>query len=253
MKSQCGGVWLSASSLQTSARCKNWKTFRKKAEHHKRLPLVYAERERRFPRMHCCERCPYTQQILMLSSLIVRAYFLQRASLRFRSDLFRLLVDVVTHTPPPPHTPPRHHGRVTVNPALLLQWQRREATEGQPALAEQGDQSGRQRRQPGGLRRRGRSVQRGRLLHRRVRRAKGKEGVLWDQSHRSDPSVRPLAAVLRPLGRVSIKPAGKKKWERSRHYPHKSGVKCNASLPSAHCHLHFTNSRFVTLLKEDHY
>lgn len=74
---------------------------------------------------------------------------------------------------------------------------------------------------------------------------------------RSKPPLRPqreaLAAVLRPLGRVSIKPAGKKKWERSRHYPHKSGVKCNASLPSAHCHLHFTNSRFVTLLKEDHY
>lgn len=188
MKAQCGSVWLSASSLKTSARCKNWKTYHEKAEHHKRLPLVYAERERPFPRMHCCERCPDTQQILMLSSLIVREYFLQRASLRFRSDLFRLLVDVVTHTPPPP---PRHHGRVTVNPALLLQWQRREATEGQPALAEQGDQSGRQRRQPGGLRRRGRSVQRGRLLYRRVRRAKGKEGVLWDQSHRSDPSVRP--------------------------------------------------------------
>lgn len=28
----------------------------------------------------------------------------------------------------------------------------------------------------------------------------------------------------------------------SRHYPHKSCVKCNASLPSAHCHLQFATS-----------
>lgn len=130
----------------------------------------------------------------------------------------------------------------TSSDVLLLQWQRWEATEGQPALTEQRDQSGRQRRQPGGLRRRGCSVQRGWLVYRRVRWAKGKEGVLWDQSHRSDPSMRPGCHPPPPWMQFPLNLLGRINERGSRHYPHQSRVKCNASLPSAHCHLHFTNS-----------
>lgn len=101
------------------------------------------------------------------------------------------------------------YSNVKSSDVLLLQWQWWEATEGQPSLAEQGDQSSRQRRQPGGLRRRGRSVQRGRLVYRRVRRAEGKEGVLWDQSRRSEPSVRPRLPSTIPSDAVFIKP----RWE----------------------------------------
>ncbi len=118
----------------------------------------------------------------------------------------------------------------------LLQWQRREATEGQPTLAEQRDQSGGQRGQSGGLWRRGRSVQRGRLLYRRVRRAKGEESVRWDQSHRSDPGMRSGTTIHPPPDTVFIKPAGRNKWKR----------KQTLSIPSTsfvsnvmrHCQLH---------------
>lgn len=137
----------------------------------------------------------------------------------------------------------------------LLQWQRREATEGQPTLAEQRDQSRGQRGQPGGLRWRGRSVQRGRLLYRRVRRAKGEEGVRWDQSHRPDPGMRSRTAIHCPPDTVFIKPASMNKWKETDiiHTEHKFCVKCNASLQTAHCHPHFIKLCFVKLQQNDHY
>lgn len=139
--------------------------------------------------------------------------------------------------------------------ALLLQWQWWEATEGQPTLAEQRDQSRGQRRQPGGLWWWGCSIQRGWLLYRRVRWAKGKEGVHWDQSHRSDPSISRGTGTHPPLDSIFIKPAGKSKSKRKQtlSVSSTSRVKCNASLPSAHCHLHFTKLCFVKLQQDDHY
>lgn len=139
---------------------------------------------------------------------------------------------------------------------LLLQWQRWEATEGQPALAEQRDQSGGQRGQPGGLRRRGRSVQRGRLLYRRVRRAKREEGVHWDQSHRSDPGMKSRTAIYPLPDNIFIKPAERKKWKRKQtlSIPSTSFVSSiNASLPAAHSHPRFIKLCFVKLHQNDHY
>lgn len=37
------------------------------------------------------------------------------------------------------------------------------------------------------------------------------------------------------------------------HTEHKFCVKCNASLPTAHCHSHFIQHCFVKLQQNDHY
>lgn len=124
----------------------------------------------------------------------------------------------------------------------LFQRQRRKATEGQPKLTEQRDQSRWQRGQPCGLWRWGCSVQWGWLLYRGVRWAKGKEGVPGDQSHHSDHSMRHRTAIHRSPDApdVFIKPVGKNKSKREQtlFVPSTSLV----SNVMRHCQLHTATS-----------
>lgn len=78
-------------------------------------------------------------------------------------------------------------------PSPTPQWQRWEAPEGQPAFAERGAQGGGQWGQPGGLRWRRRTVQRGRLLHWRVCGEEGEKGIGGNQSDGSNSRVTSLS------------------------------------------------------------
>lgn len=73
--------------------------------------------------------------------------------------------------------------------SLCVQWQWREATEGKLALDQRGHQTSGQRRQPGGLRRRGGPVQRRRLIHWRVHWAQG-EAIHREQRKQSKYGMR---------------------------------------------------------------
>lgn len=127
---------------------------------------------------------------------------------------------------------------------VLTQWQRWEATEGQPALSERTDQSRGQWGQPGGLWGWGRPVQRGWLLYRRVRWTQGKKGVRGSQrNHQSEQSVRERKRGHHPsLGQHFHQTGGGGDLIKEVHdIIHTKqnlmwNVICHCQL---HCHLHF--------------
>lgn len=176
---------------------------------------------------------------LKLICLIMKRHFLQRASM-IVTDLLRRLVGVAAHA----FAPLSHRSGATVNPVTCfscsdndekpLKGSQRslsreiKAADSGDSLVDYGDEDV-QFNEDGSFI--------GEYAGRKEKRVSSEikatvQSPAWGLGCHPPSPRTPFPLNL--LGRINE--------SGSRHYPHKSRVKCNASLPSAHCHLHFTNS-----------